>query len=213
MLQHVQFLHGQQYFPSRKVELGGELIKRCYDELPAGYSKLFAIDLQRDKKPALIVNVLALVIAAVMAAVGAFLVPFGSALREAGMITALILLLSIVAYMLLHELVHGICMRLFGSGKVKYGFTGMYAFAGSGSYFAKGPYIVIALAPVVVLGAVLLGLNLYFSGGAAFWVVYIVQICNVGGAAGDIYVTFRFMRLPKDILVQDSGVAMTVYAK
>ena len=71
----------------------------------------------------------------------------------------------------------------------------------------------IALAPVVVLGAVLLGLNLYFSGGAAFWVVYIVQICNVGGAAGDIYVTFRFMRLPKDILVQDSGVAMTVSAK
>ena len=49
MLQHVQFLHGQQYFPSRKVELGCELIKRCYDELPDGYSELFSIDLLKEK--------------------------------------------------------------------------------------------------------------------------------------------------------------------
>ena len=64
-----------------------------------------------------------------------------------------------------------------------------------------------------LLGAVLLALNFVFSSGAAFWCVYIVQITNISGAAGDMYVTGKFLRLPRDILVHDSGVSMTVYAK
>ncbi len=46
-----------------------------------------------------------------------------------------------------------------------------------------------------------------------FWIAYIIQIANISGAAGDLYVTARFTRLPKDILVRDSGVAMEVYSK
>ena len=46
-----------------------------------------------------------------------------------------------------------------------------------------------------------------------FWIVYTVQVMNIGGAAGDMYVTIRFSRLPKDILVKDVGSSMTVYSK
>jgi hypothetical protein len=43
-------------------------------------------------------------------------------------------------------------------------------------------------------------------------VVYLIQMVNLSGAGGDIYVTFKFARLPRDILVRDTGVAMTVFA-
>jgi hypothetical protein len=46
-----------------------------------------------------------------------------------------------------------------------------------------------------------------------FWVVYLIQIANISGAAGDLYVTLKFSRLPGDILVRDYGVGMTVYSK
>jgi hypothetical protein len=108
--------------------------------------------------------------------------------------------------------VHGITMKLFGTKKVKYGFTGLYAFAGSDDYYDKMSYITIALAPIVFWGIVLLILNLTL-GSEWFWVVYIIQIINVSGAAGDMYVTYRMTKLPQDVLVRDTGVAMTVYGK
>ena len=101
-------------------------------------------------------------------------------------------------------------MKLFGAQKVRFGFTGLYAFAGSSEYFKKGAYIVVALAPLVVWGAVFLALNLAM-GAKCFWFIYMLQLVNVSGAAGDIYVSFRFLRMPKDILVQDTGVSMTVF--
>ena len=115
-------------------------------------------------------------------------------------------------YLVLHDLVHGIAMKLCGTRRVHYGFTGMYAFAGSDDYYDKSGYIMIALAPIVVWGVVLAVLNLLVP-TAWFWVVYLIQISNLSGAAGDLYVTVKFSRLPRDILVRDSGVAMTVYAR
>lgn len=88
-----------------------------------------------------------------------------------------------VLYLVLHELVHGICMRAFSGVRPHYGFTGLYAYAGSSAYFGKKPYIVIALAPIVVWGAVLAILNLLVP-ASWFWPVYFIQIINVSGAAG-----------------------------
>jgi len=103
-------------------------------------------------------------------------------------------------------------MRFFSKMRVKYGFTSLYAYAGSDAYFDKSSYIIIALAPVVVWGAVLAVLCVLVP-PAWFWTVYIIQINNFAGAAGDFYVTARFARLPRDILVRDTGTSMTVFAK
>ena len=35
----------------------------------------------------------------------------------------------------------------------------------------------------------------------------------MAGAAGDAFVTVKFASMPKDILVRDDGVGMTVYSK
>ena len=190
---------------------------KALNTLPDGYNQIYEIDLQKNKKMSLLVNVIAILIAVAMAVPMHFIVPFTTVYGVDETTTQfnmrlVIFMVAIIGYMVLHELVHGITMKLCGTKKVKYGFTGMYAFAGSDDYYDKKSYITIALAPIVVWGVVLAVLNclvpLHW-----FWIVYFVQIVNISGAAGDLFVTVKFSKMPSDILVRDHGVGMKVYSK
>ena len=183
--------------------------------LPEGYKEYYKVDLQKDKKTSLAVNLAALLIAAAMVALMCLFVPISNLFDfENGsfIIRYAALLVFMVVYMILHEFVHGIAMKLCGTKKVKYGFTGLYAFAGSDDYYGKKPYIFIALAPVVLWGAIIAAINAFVP-EEWFWIVYFIQIINISGAAGDLFVTFKFLKFPEDILVKDHGVGMTVYSK
>lgn len=179
--------------------------------LPEGYRQSVYIHLQQDKKLALIVNALSIGIALLMFLPGTMAVPF-SQLFSGSPVAAFFLLPGSVLYLVLHELIHGIFMRGFSGVRPHYGFTGLYAYAGSEVYFDRTRYLIIALAPVVIWG-ILLAVLCAFTTGAWFWLFYFIQILNISGAAGDFYVTWRFSRLPRDILIQDTGIAMTVYTK
>ena len=190
---------------------------KAVDHLPEGYREIDTVDLKKNKALAVFVNVLAAVIAVAMVIPMHFIVPidFLFSMEEgmqAYMFRFVGLLVLLILYMVLHELVHGIAMKLCGTKKVKYGVTGVYAYATSDDFYDKKTYIFIALAPVVLWGIVLAVVNLFVS-GPWFWVVYFIQINNISGAAGDLYVTARFSRLPSDILIQDYGVGMTVFSK
>lgn len=190
---------------------------KAVDTLPNGYREIYSVNLQKDKKTAVFVNLLAFFIMAVLTVPMCFVIPFTALFDMERGFSAYcarfaILLIGIIAYMILHELVHGIAMKACGTKKINYGFTGMYAFAGSDDYYDKTSYIVIALAPVVVWGIVLAVINALVP-REWFWVAYLIQVFNVSGAAGDFYVTVRFLTFPKDILVRDSGIGMTVYSK
>lgn len=190
---------------------------KAVENLPEGYTKIYAVDLQKDKKIALLVNILAIVIAVLLVVPMHFVVPiFSMFSMESGMQNYIIRFVALIAlmilYMILHELVHGIAMKICGTKKVKYGFTGLYAFAGSKDYYDKKAYIFIALAPVVLWGTVLAVIN-PFVPVEWFWIVYLIQIMNLSGAAGDLFVTVKFSRLPRDILIQDYGVGMSVFSK
>ena len=183
--------------------------------LPEDYGEIYSLNLQKDKRAAIIVNLLALAIAAVMAVSMNFFVPVTSFFDMSGGIVryflrlaALIVLMAL--YMVLHELVHGIAMKLCGTKRVKYGFTGLYAFAGSEDYYDKKSYIFIALAPIVLWGTVLAAVN-FFVPTEWFWIVYMIQLINISGAAGDLFAAVKFSRMPKNILIQDSGVSMRVF--
>lgn len=190
-------------------------MKTCFT-LPDSYTELQQIDLQKDRKLALLVNTLGLFIFVLGAVIGNLFVPLhtfysisaGSALY---FVRLAVLFGGIILYIFLHEYVHGIFIKYYSGKKADYGFTGMYAFAGSKAYFNKKNYLVIALAPVVLWGIVLTALLLIVP-EYWFWTVYFIQLSNLSGAAGDLYVARTFARMPEDILVQDTGVAMTVYA-
>lgn len=190
---------------------------KAIENLPEGYGEIYAVNLQKNKKMAIIVNLIAVAIAVIMAVPMHFVVPFSTVFSmENGLFPYILrfaaLIILMFLYLILHELVHGIAMKLCGTKKVKYGFTGMYAFAGSKDYYDKKAYIFIALAPVVLWGIVLAAINPFVS-VEWFWIVYLIQIMNVSGAAGDLFVTVTFSHLPQDILVQDYGVSMTVFSK
>lgn len=185
--------------------------------LPDGYNEIYSLNLQKDKKTALKVNLLAVAIAVFLAVPMHFYIPVTALLSmEKGFAAYIIRLLSfiglMIAYMVLHELVHGVAMKICGTKKVKYGFTGLYAFAGSDDFYNKKAYIFIALAPVVLWGIVIALINPFVS-YEWFWVVYFLQIINLSGAAGDFFVTAKFSRLPQDVLIKDYGVGMSAYSK
>ncbi len=190
---------------------------KALSSLPLEYEEILSVDLQKNKKLSLLLNGLALVVALLMAVPMSFVVPISTLYNmDQGIkpyaIRFGVLLLMLVVYMLLHEAVHGIAMKICGTKKVKYGFTGLYAFAGSSDYYDKKSYIFIALSPVVIWG-VIIGIINFFVPTQWFWAVYIIQIINISGAVGDLYVTVRFSKLSKDILITDCGVGMTVYER
>ncbi len=185
-------------------------------ELPMGYRQIFSVNLQKDKKTAMVINIGAIIIGIIMAVPMHFYISITSLFDfSQGMGNYLarfiVLMVSMIAYIILHEAVHGVAMKICGTKKIKYGFTGLYAFAGSDDFYGKGSYIFIALAPVVLWGIVLAVINCFVP-ESWFWVVYFIQIANISGAAGDIYVTAKFSKMPDDILVKDIGVGMTVYS-
>lgn len=189
---------------------------KAVKELPVGYKKIFSVNLQKDKKIATIINVGAILIAVLMAVPMNFYIPISTLFDFTQGVKNyftrfIVLMVSMIAYLILHEAVHGVAMKICGTKKVKYGFTGLYAYAGSDDFYDKKSYIFIALAPVVLWGIVLAVVNCFVSQNW-FWVVYLIQISNISGAAGDIYVTAKFSKMPSDILVTDCGVGMTVYS-
>ena len=189
---------------------------KAVGQLPVNYKEIFSVNLQKDKKIATIINLGAVLIALIMAVPAHFYIPITSLFDFSQGVKNyfarfIVLMVSMVAYIILHEAVHGVAMKMCGTKKVKYGFTGLYAYAGSDDFYDKKSYIFIALAPVVLWGVVLAVINCFVS-ESWFWVVYLIQITNISGAAGDIYVTAKFSKMPDDILVKDIGVGMTVYS-
>jgi hypothetical protein len=191
-------------------------MKKAVHTLPEGYRKIFALDLHKDKNMLTRINALSLLISFVMIVPGhKYISVFTMFDYDQGAKQYLlrwgVTLGLMVGYIFAHELMHGLVMKLFGTKTVRFGFQGTYAYACSHDYYPKAAYTLIALAPVVVWGIVLAVVNVLVPADW-FWVVYLIQIINVSGAAGDLYVTYRFLAMPKDILVRDSGVAMAVYS-
>ena len=180
--------------------------------LPEGYGQKYLIDLKDNKKQFWIVNGLSILIMLALAALFFQLLWYGFLeLHFEGLPRQmLVMALGMIAYIPLHELVHGVCIRRFSGKRAKYGFTLVYAYAGSDCYFNKRDYLIIAAAPVVFWGLVFL-LLLFLLPVHWRWVPYVWQVFNLSGAAGDFYVFHRLHRESDAILCQDTGVKMAVF--
>lgn len=188
-----------------------------FSVLPPDYRVLTVIDLEKDKKAFWFVNILSLVIALVLLVIGLFVSPLEFETDADNYLTdwilpSVVLLAGMFLYILLHEAVHGVFMYAFSRVRPHFGFRSVFVYAGSNAFFDKKQYIIIALAPVVIWGMVLL-IACLFCQGVWFWTAYFIQILNIGGAAGDFYVSVKLSGYPKDILIQDTGTRMTVFAR
>lgn len=187
-------------------------------KLPDGYSEIKHIDLQKDKKLAIKVNVGSVLIYIPLLIIGAIIVPISVSvdnnMNSIGMVLfkMFIMITLLFAYIVLHEAVHGIFMKYYGKVKPKFGLTKLYAYAASDAYFNKKEYTIISFSPIVILGVILFLITILVPKDW-FWVFYYIFVSNIACSAGDLYVAHTIRQMPDDSIFLDVGVSMTMYSK
>ena len=180
---------------------------------PKGYRQIMVLDFVRNRKHMKNVFIWSAVSIAVMVVFGMIFYPFDPTweLLKSCWWAWLAVPAMYLAYIPLHELVHGLLMHALSGVKPEYGLRLPYAYAGSDVFFDKFSHNLIALAPLIVWGAVLFALERTLPSGW-LWLLYMIQISNVSGSMGDVYCVFLLMKQPKDIVIQDTGTRMRILA-
>jgi hypothetical protein len=116
------------------------------------------------------------------------------------------IVVSVIGYLLilpLHEGIHGLTFAFWG-GRPHFGAKlplALYCGARD-QLFRRDQYLVVGLAPLVVLTLVGIVLIAWVPGIAAY--LWFALAGNVSGAAGDVMAARRLQRLPKDSVVEDT---------
>jgi putative zincin peptidase len=127
--------------------------------------------------------------------------------------TILISVALFIGTLVLHELIHGVFMSKYG-GKPNYGagiahYILPYFYATTKTIFTRNQFIVIAIAPLVVISLVVIGIMAAFP-SIAHWMI-IPFVINGSGAVGDLWVTRNILRCPKHVLVEDRKTGLIIY--
>ena len=177
--------------------------------LPAGYRLQTAMDLKKDRKINASIQVCFVMVMALMFILARRLqLPLQSGWGTGTLIPVTVLMAF--AYIALHELTHGVAMKLLSGAKPVYFPRFPFVCTGSAAYFNRGSFILIALAPVILWGAILIALLLLLPPDFSLS-VYIVIGLNFAGAAGDYFQTWAILKLPKSALIQDTGKVTGVF--
>jgi hypothetical protein len=191
--------------------------------LPQGYVSAGTLDLTKDKRALILLNLagfLLLVLLAPLFLEAAMWMRPDVSLGELGITLVgfsdlLLALVAVVvlyaAVIVLHEGAHGIFLWWYSRSRPAFAFRGYYASAAApGWFFPRNQYIIVGLAPLVLLTA--LGfLILCFAPPAWFVAVISFMVLNASGAIGDMAVVFWLLRQPTTSLAFDVGDAVTVY--
>jgi hypothetical protein len=106
-------------------------------------------------------------------------------------------------------------MSIYG-GKPSYGagiayFILPYFYTTTKTVFLRNQLVVIALAPLVVISLVAIGLMAAFP-SIAHW-MFIPFVVNASGAVGDLWLTRNILRYPKHVLLEDQKTGLIIYGK
>ena len=191
--------------------------------LPAHYQPAGTFDLRNNSQALLQLNILGFVLFAVSAYI------FGSVLYSlrpdeaqvglsfgftnlGGIFQALLAVIAATAVMIvLHEAVHGLFFWLFTRAIPQFAFKGMYAYAAAPQwYLPKAHYLVVALAPLVLLSLAGIALMLVVPQDW-FIILLLFLVTNASGAIGDLWVTGWLMRQPNTCYANDHGDSLTLY--
>jgi len=124
----------------------------------------------------------------------------------------LFLIIGFVVFIVLHELVHGAFFWIYSRSRPKFGFRGGYAYAAApGWFFPRRQYLIIALAPFVLLS--ILGMVLVaVVPTAALAAILFGMVANASGAVGDMWIAFMIIRERRNIVIEDLGDGFNFYA-
>ena len=181
-----------------------------------GYKECTKIDLVKNKKEALLVNIYGIIIMVVMAVFIPLLIMGGIIefnLETTFPLFFIVLLISLILYIPLHEIVHGIVLKKYTDEKLSFGWKLVYAYCGSKEAVVdRKEYYAVALAPLLVFSVVFISLMVLNPSLSLVW--YVMEIMNVSGSVGDIYVSIKLRKeKSRDILITDSGTDMSFWSR
>ena len=189
-------------------------MKNWEAELPAGYREAFVIDAKNDKKLLLWMNLIVFaVVALFMAAAIAWLHPFEH-LESFSIGEILWFLAAMIAYIVLHELVHGAAYKALTGQKLTFGLTLTVAFCGVPEiYVYRRASLIAVLAPFVVFTVVFLIALALLDGAWPKYYCMILLGLHIGGCIGDLYNTWMYLTRFRDprTLTRDTGPVQTFY--
>jgi len=184
--------------------------------LPEGYVQSGEINLKKNKRLAITLNIVALfviVLSFYLLSSFAVLVRPGL-MNTSGNITAgvLVVLVVLVALLLtIHELIHGFFFWVFTRNKPVFALRLFYAYAGAPDwYIPTRQFMIVVLGPLVIIGAVGMLLMLLVPESWIMLIAIMVAL-NTGGSAGDLLVFTRLFKLSPTSLANDTGDVMTFY--
>lgn len=112
-------------------------------------------------------------------------------------------LIGCFSYIILHESIHLIFMKLFSKEKLHISIKFPIS-VGSDAKFSKKQFMIIASAPVIILGIILLLLILFTPKQYTFlW--SILLILNFAGSGGDYLQFFKISKYPTNTYFQDTS--------
>jgi hypothetical protein len=124
--------------------------------LPNNYNLIKKVDFANDKKMFIFINILAVLICIIMLIIPVYFKGVSFSIDIFTYIKLAILTAVLAAaYIILHELVHGLFILIFTREKPSFGFSRGLFYTATDYYMPKVQYIIIALAPVVIWGVVL----------------------------------------------------------
>ena len=184
--------------------------------LPGGYVQSGEINLKKNKRLAIILNIVAIIIVPLsfylLSGFSALVRP--SFINSSGSITlgmVGILLGLYILMMIVHELIHGFFFWVFTHRRPVFGIGLFYAFAGAPSwYIPSRKYVYIALGPLVIIDVVGLLLMLLVPESWLLTIKILVAL-NTGGAIRDLLVFTRLFKLLPTSLANDTGDVVTFY--
>lgn len=126
-------------------------------------------------------------------------------------LSVLVFLGLMVLVIVPHEFCHGLAIRAFG-GEPRYGFgvayfVFPYAFATTDTRVSRNQFVLIALAPLVILTGIGLPLMVVFEWT---WLAFPLAL-NAGGAVGDIWMALTLLSYPSTVTVLDTTTGLEVY--
>lgn len=187
--------------------------------LPEGAVLAFTVDLSKDKKALWGLQIAgALLTLLFTAAFGGWILLLRPELFGNGSVSfrfelweLLAILAALAGTIVLHELVHGVFFWFFTKARPFFGWRGLYAYAAApGWYLQRRQYVMIGLAPLVLISAAGMLLAAILPAGV-LTLLLICLITNAGGATGDLWIVARALRQPGTLLVEDLGDAVRIY--
>ena len=186
--------------------------------LPVGYIRSGQIDLKKNKRLAIILNIGAFIVFIPMfyllpgftALVRPQITNFSGTITIGNMLGALGLT---VVVLIIHEIIHGLFFWIFSHGRPVFALRTLYAYAGAPTwFFPKRQYANTALGPLVIIGAVGLLLLLLAPISWIPMIAFLVAL-NTGGAMGDLLVFIRLLKCSPTSFTNDTGDVVTFYER